>query len=207
MGRPSNTARRREEIVSGLLRAMARRGYERASVLEIAREAGLTPGLVHYHFSTKQEILLALVGRIGRLLEERFRRRLARAGSAPRPRLFAWIDAHVGLGPDADPAAMACWVAIGAEALRQSEVRKVYERAVAADMSLLRGLLRDVLRDERRSEERGVAMAAGLRAAVEGAYQLGCAAPGTIPRGSAAPMIRRMAEGLIAAEPRKRRSP
>jgi TetR/AcrR family transcriptional regulator, transcriptional repressor of bet genes len=207
MGRTSNTARRREEIVSGLLRVMARRGYERASVLEIAREAGLTPGLLHYHFSTKQEILLDLVARIGRLLEERLRLRLARAGSAPRPRLFAWIDAHVGLGPDADPAAMACWVAIGAEALRQPEVRKVYERAVAADVTFLRGLLRDVLRDERRSEERAVAMAAGLRAAVEGAYQLGCAAPGTIPRGSAAPMIRRMAEGLIAAEPRKRRSP
>ena len=205
MGRPSNTARRREEIVSGLLRAMSRRGYERASVQEIAREAGLSPGLVHYHFSTKQEVLLELVGRIGRLLGERFRRRLARAGSAPRPRLFAYLDAHVGLGPDADPGAMACWVAIGAEALRQPEVRKVYEREVAADVSILRGLLLDVLRSERRSEVRVVAMAAGLRAAIEGAYQLGCAAPATIPRGSAAPMLVRMAEGLIAAEPRKRR--
>ena len=207
MGRPSNTARRREEIVSGLLRAMARRGYERASVQEIAREAGLTPGLVHYHFSTKLEVLLELVARIGRLLGERFRRRLARAGSSPRPRLFAYIDAHVGLGPDADAHAMACWVAIGAEALRQPAVRKVYERAVASDLGGLRDLLRDVLRDEGRSEERVTAMAAGLRAAIEGAYQLGCAAPGTIPRGSAAPMLRRMAEGLIAAEPRRRRSP
>jgi len=207
MGRPSNTARRREEIVSGLLRVMARRGYERASVQEIAREAGLTPGLVHYHFSTKQEVLLELVGRIGRLLEERFRRRLARAGSGPRPRLHAYIDAHVGLGPDADAGAMACWVAIGAEALRQPEVRRVYERAIAADVSVLRDLLRDVLRAERRSEDRVVAMAAGLRASIEGAYQLGCAAPGTIPRGSAAPMLVRMADGLIAAEPRKGRSP
>lgn len=189
--------------MSALLRSMARRGYERSSVADIAGEAGLSPGLLHYHFSAKQEILLELVGRIGRLLEDRFRRRTARAGSRPRPRLFAYIDAHVGLGPDADANALACWVAVGAEALRQPEVREVYSRAVAADLDRLRGLLREVLRDERRSTEHLAAMASAIRAAIEGAYQLGCAAPGSIPRGSAAPMIRWMAEGLIAAQPRK----
>ena len=40
---------------------MADRGYERASVTAIAKAAGLTPGLVHYHFHNKKEILLALV--------------------------------------------------------------------------------------------------------------------------------------------------
>jgi TetR/AcrR family transcriptional repressor of bet genes len=207
MGRPSNTVRRRGEIAGGLLRVMARRGYEGASVQEIAREAGLTPGLIHYHFSTKLEILLELVGRVVRILEERFRRRLARAGSSPRSRLVAYIDAHVGLGADADPDAMACWVAIGAEAHRQPEVQRVYEHAVAEDVSILRGLLGDVLRAEGRSEDRVAAMAAGLRASIEGAYQLGCAAPGLIPPGSAAPMLQRMAEGLIEAEPRRRGTP
>ena len=47
MARPSNTEERRQQIVQGLLRVMAERGYERASIAEIARAAGLTPGLVH----------------------------------------------------------------------------------------------------------------------------------------------------------------
>ena len=50
MPRPSNTSERRKEIVSGLLHAMARRGYAETSMPEIARAAKLTPGLLHYHF-------------------------------------------------------------------------------------------------------------------------------------------------------------
>lgn len=207
MGRAGNSARRREQLVGGLLRTMARKGYGGASVADIALEARLAPGIVHYHFSSKQEILLGVVRRIEGLLRERFQRRLRRAGSRPRPRLFAYVDAHVGLGPDADPAALACWVSVGAEALRQPQVRAVYAQAVAADVDVLRGLLRDVLRDERRSLDRLGAMASGLRAAIEGAYLLGSAAPGVIPRGSAGPMIRRMAEGLIAAQPKTGRTP
>lgn len=53
MPRPSNTAERQEQIVLGLLEVMAERGYEKASVASIARAAELSPGLVHYHFQTK----------------------------------------------------------------------------------------------------------------------------------------------------------
>jgi len=202
MPRPSNTARRREEIVRGLLGVMAEHGYERTSVARIAEAAGLTPGLIHYHFDSKQEILLALVERIRRVIRERLERRLSRAGRDPRARLFAYIDAHLALGPDSDPGAMACWVAIGAEALRQPEVRKIYADALAQDLRVLEGLLRDLLSSEGRPARPARAMAAGLLAAIEGAYQLGCAAPGTIPRGSAAPMLKKMAEGLIEGQGR-----
>lgn len=203
MPRPSNTARRRQEIVHGLQRLMATRGYERTSVARIARAAGLTPGLIHYHFDSKQEILLALVERIRQVVRERLERRLSRAGRGTRARLFAYIDAHLALGPDSDPEAMACWVAIGAEALRQPEVRRIYAEALRQDLDVLEGLLRDLLASEGRSTHSAPAMAAGLLATIEGAYQLGCAAPGTIPRGSAAPMLRKMAEGLIGAQARR----
>ena len=59
MARPSNTDERRLQIMGALVKVMARRGYDGASVADIARAARLTPGLVHYHFKNKQEILLA----------------------------------------------------------------------------------------------------------------------------------------------------
>ena len=59
MSRTSNTEQRREQIVEGMIRVVAREGYERASVQEIARAAGLAPGLVHYHFRRKLDVLLA----------------------------------------------------------------------------------------------------------------------------------------------------
>jgi len=59
MARPSNTDERRLQIMGALVKVMAKRGYDGASVADIARAARLTPGLVHYHFKNKQEILLA----------------------------------------------------------------------------------------------------------------------------------------------------
>src|SRR5438874_2721246 len=119
MPRPSNTMVRRKEIVAGLLRAMARQGYAETSVPEIARAAGLTPGLLHYHFRSKKEILLGLINHIESVLQARIQGRVDQA-TGPRERLMAFLDAHVALGPDANPDAVACWVQIAAESLRDS---------------------------------------------------------------------------------------
>ena len=61
MPRTPNTAVRRRQIVDGLCRVMAREGYGHATVQAIAAEAGLAPGLIHYHFADKREILVELV--------------------------------------------------------------------------------------------------------------------------------------------------
>src|SRR5215207_4597951 len=107
MARPSNSEERRGQIVDGLLEVMARQGYAQATVAAIGKAAGLTPGLLHYHFETKQDILVALVEQLTGALALRVARRLEAAGEGPRARLHAFLDAYVGLGEDADPRAVA----------------------------------------------------------------------------------------------------
>lgn len=204
MARPSNTDVRRREIVQALAQVMARRGYDGASTVEIARAAGLAPGLVHYHFSTKEEILLALVEHLRRVVRGRFEKRVGPRSSA-NDRLAAFIDAHVALGPDADPAAMACWVSIAAEAVRRPDVKALYRRVANAQSAELRDIVGTALAEAGRSTARAASISAAILSAIQGAYQLGVAAPGVIPPGAAAPMIRRMAQGLIRGEPRSRR--
>jgi len=195
MPRPSNTEARRREIVEGLMAAMAQSGYSGASIQAIARAAGLTPGLVHYHFESKQEVLLALVEELSRRVRARYEARLA--GSAePWDRLRAFLDAHLALGQDADPRAVACWVAIGAEAVRLPEVRQVYEAAIAQQLETLQSLVREILVAEGRPTREARSLAAGLLAAIQGSYQLAVAA-GATPRGFAAPTLLRMARGLL----------
>jgi TetR/AcrR family transcriptional regulator, transcriptional repressor of bet genes len=197
MPRPTNTAERRSQIVRGLLRAMAEHGYGGASIQAVARAAGLTAGLVHYHFESKQQILIELVRNLSDGVHARYQRR---AGGARDPwtRVDAFIDAHLALGDDADPQAVACWVAIGAEALRQREVGQVYEAALRADLALLRGLVAAVLDQESIPRRHATRIAASLMAAVQGSYQL--AALGCLtPAGSAAASVRAMARGLVSA--------
>ena len=189
MARTSTSAPRRAQIVGALQSVMARHGYERATVQAIAAEAGLAPGLVHYHFKNKQEILVSLVATLAEVGQARFAHLVGDA-SAPEARLRAWIEARLGLGDGAAPEVVAAWVMIGAEAVRQPEVREAYGRAVAAELALLTGLLADCLRERGRAEEDSSAearrLAAGVLALMEGAYQLACAAGDVMPQGYAA---------------------
>lgn len=191
MARPSNAAERRAQIVGGLMRVIARKGYAGATVPSIARAAKLAPGLVHYHFRSKEDILLALFERLRDTLDARYARRLALRSDRPRARLLAYLDAHLALGDDADPAALAAWVAVAAEAVRRPALGALYRRALEHRHRILADLLR------RARVRRAPALAGMLLAAVEGAFHLGVAAPGVVPPGSAAPTLRRIAERMI----------
>jgi TetR/AcrR family transcriptional repressor of bet genes len=201
VSRASNTAERRRQIVDGLLDVMAREGYDGASIQAIGKAAGLAPGLVHYHFETKQDVLIGLVEALSERLEERYRTRAADARDA-EGHLDALIDAHVALGRDADPRAVAVWNAISAEAVRQPKVRALYRAALARSFSEMRKLVRLCLLAEKRSTRHAGRIAAGLLSTIEGAYRIAAAAPRGLPRGYAAPVVRRMARSLILAEPR-----
>jgi TetR/AcrR family acrAB operon transcriptional repressor len=45
------------QIVQAAIRVLARQGYAGTSLLDIAREAGMSKGAVHYHFPTKEALL------------------------------------------------------------------------------------------------------------------------------------------------------
>lgn len=197
-GRPKNTAARREQIVEGLLDVIAERGYEGASIIEIARAAAVAPGGVHYHFKTKQDVLIALAARLGDTLKRDWEQRFAATNGEPATRLDAFIDAHLALGDDADARAVVAWVVIAAESVRRPDVRAAYTAVVAQRLATLRVLCADCLRTSQGSARGAAAAAAAILAAIEGAYALATAAPDAIPTGSAAPTVRTMARALVS---------
>ncbi len=62
-------ARRREQILAAASRIFARQGYHRTTVRQVAREAGIADGTIYLYFRSKQELLLALLGKLGRVGE------------------------------------------------------------------------------------------------------------------------------------------
>lgn len=201
MGRTSMSKERRLQIVQSLQKVMATRGYEKASVKVIASEAGLNSGLVHHYFANKQEILFSLIELLGQRLQERYEEHLSASSTEPQERLFGFIDAFVGLGPRVDLEAVACWVAIGSEAIRQTEVQEIYRSFLNKTFEQLKLLLTEVLASEGRQIGQVTNMASGLLAAIEGSYKLAMAVPGLTPTGFAAPTLKQMALGLIAQQP------
>ena len=62
MARPAkNFAENRRRLVRAAFEVFSRRGYRAATMKDIAREARLTPTAIYHYFSSKDEILLAVV--------------------------------------------------------------------------------------------------------------------------------------------------
>jgi TetR/AcrR family transcriptional repressor of bet genes len=199
-GRPPVGAERRADIANALLQVMAKTGYAKATVAAIARAARVSPALVHHHFADKHQVLVSLVERLVAGAEARLSARLEEAGDNPHRRLAGFVEAYVGLGPDANARAVAAWVVIGAEALRDVQVRALYRAAIARALARAKDLVSARLAAEGRPTRNAGVIAAAIIAAVEGAYRVTAAAPGLLPVGFAAPTLRRTIDGLIAAE-------
>ena len=52
---------RRARIVGAARKLLAEEGYDRVTMKEVAREAGVAQGLIHYYFSGKDEILVEVL--------------------------------------------------------------------------------------------------------------------------------------------------
>jgi TetR/AcrR family transcriptional repressor of bet genes len=197
MPRPSNTAERRVQIARALLQVMAKTGFAGASVADVAKVAKIAPGLVHYHFKNKLEILLVAIDELARDYDARLDRRLAEARGRPEDELRSFIDAHLRLGGDADPDSLACWIDISGEALREPRVKKAFAKVLAESAARLSEILK-------RGKAAGVfscdepdAAAAAMVATIQGYYVIGATAREVIPRGSAAGALLSMCSGLV----------
>jgi TetR/AcrR family transcriptional repressor of bet genes len=197
MPRPSNTEERRAQITSALMKVMASRGYDGASVLEIAKAARLTPGLVHYHFKNKQQILLAALQDLVARHDANLETSLSAAGADPAAQVEAFIDFHLGLGADADPEALACWILLSGEALREPKIRVEFERALESTAKRLAKLMRAGVEKRAFRCDCVDAAAGALVATIQGYFVLAATARPLIPKGSAAKCAKLMATGLL----------
>ena len=196
MPRSSNRAQRREEIANALMKVMAEKGYEGAALSDVAAEAGLTQGLIHYHFKDKMEILLEAQ----RMLMTRHLVALgaaAHSAGSPARQVAAFIDFHLGLGAAKDPEALACWITLIGEAIRHQAVRDDFEKITGSLAEMLAAIVKQGISDKQfRCNDPSVASAA-LVAAIQGYLVLAATARSVIPKGSAAASCKSMADGLL----------
>lgn len=197
MTRASNTDDRRAQIVDALITVMAKHGYDGASIGDIARKAGLAPGLVHYHFDNKLEILLEAVRKLAAEHDRALDAALIDVAD-PRRALATFVDVHLGLGAHANPTALACWVLIIGESLREKRVRAEVDLVLARltmriNDILMRGITAKVFNCD------ADAAAAGILATIQGYFTLAATSRALIPVGTAASTTLTMIEGLVGA--------
>ena len=92
MARRSVAEKRRKQILMGLFLAANERGLLECSLADVARHAGVSKGILHYYFESKEQMLAALVQAVER---EHLPRLLASFDTIDDPverlRTFIWF--------------------------------------------------------------------------------------------------------------------
>ncbi len=88
-GKKESEVLRREQIVQAAFRVAAREGLEQLTIRLVAAEAGLSAGLVFFHFESKETLLLAL---LDWLLDSLFEPWEASENMSPTDRLLALLQ-------------------------------------------------------------------------------------------------------------------
>lgn len=173
MGRPSNRDERRAEIIRAFSRVLANHGFAGATIAAVAQEAGITPGLIHHHFSNKEELLTTLL----QALMATFRSRVAAYEEGGDP-LLAYIDGALALDDTADVTAARCWVGLFAEAVRNPALFKRFRRLIDTEIEAIQRRSNYDLSDQ----DAGAVLAFVIGSLVVGAFAprktAGFAAPG-----------------------------
>lgn len=181
--------------------AMAKKGYDGASIGDIGKAARLTPGLIHYHFRDKLDVLAALASQLSKESTSTLRQHLATLSPGPAQALSAIIDFYLGLGTTAKPEVLACWIAFSGEALRHKSIKEAFEATLADIQHIIREQIEAGVREkvfDRKTEPEAVA--AALVALIQGYFVLAGTARALIPKGSAARTAKQMLQGALGAK-------
>lgn len=105
---------RREQLIDATIRAIAENGLSNVTLNKVASRAGLTAGMVNFHFQSKQELLHATLARIASEYREACEAAVAAAGTSPAAGLMALVrasfDPHI-----ASTEKLAVWYAFWGE--------------------------------------------------------------------------------------------
>lgn len=160
---------RRELILAGATELLAERGYEGASMGEIARAGGVTAAVIYDHFSSKAELAIvlltreteALLGFVASALDEAPEAEPAALMRAGVDAFFAYVEEHrfawrlLFRDPPSDPEVAAAY-------------RQLNERATAGIAVFLRSGDPGVLGSYSDPEQAAEIFAEGLKAAQNG---------------------------------------
>jgi AcrR family transcriptional regulator len=119
--RSERRARTRAQLLDAAARVYARRGFDGATLDEVAEEAGFTKGAVYDHFGSKEKLLLALLDeRLSAQIAEQIALFDPSTETSERPRVGAdrWM-AELEEDPDAFRLFVEAWV----HAQRDEELR------------------------------------------------------------------------------------
>ena len=92
-GRKASKETRRLQLIEATIDSLAKRGYSETTMADVADGAGLSRGIVNFHFESKEKLLVATLQHMADEYSTHWRAALLKAGSEPANQLRALVVA------------------------------------------------------------------------------------------------------------------
>lgn len=92
-GRKASKEMRRQQLIEATIDSLARRGYSETTLADVADGAGLSRGIVNFHFESKDNLLIATLQFMAEEYADHWSAALEKAGPQPAGRLWALVQA------------------------------------------------------------------------------------------------------------------
>jgi len=184
---------RRQALIDATIECLKRYGHDGLSIRTISAQAGVSVGLINHHFPNKDELVAAAYRHINAELIVGMQAAVARAGTSPRARMRAFLEAWFS-APSLDADALAVWVVFWGLYRHSRLIQRVHRETYQGYVNLLRSMLAELLPPARAlrstGARRGVRAvpsapvdlrlaAIGLTALLDGLWLEWCLEPGT----------------------------
>lgn len=92
-GRKASKETRRLQLIEATIDSLARRGYSDTTLADVADGAGLSRGIVNFHFESKEKLLVATLQHMADEYAQHWRGALQKAGDDPARKLWGLVAA------------------------------------------------------------------------------------------------------------------
>jgi AcrR family transcriptional regulator len=143
-GKKASEESRREQIVQAAFRVAMREGLEQMTIRQVAAEAGLSNGLVFFHFKSKEVLLLTL---LDHLLAALFETWPVPENVSPARQLLSWFQAdlqdlsHYEQGHDELQLFFSYWALAAHDSAIAERMRDALERSRQALLPLAQAVI------------------------------------------------------------------
>ncbi|NNJ65164.1 MAG: transcriptional regulator BetI [Xanthomonadales bacterium] len=134
--RTAPKAERQQQLIDATIRSVARHGLSDTTTATVAREAGLSVGIINLHFQSKDRLLMETLRYLSEQYREAWEKAVAKAGDSPADKLAAMVAVDFR-PPLCNRDQLAVWFAFWGESKSRPTYRKLCaerDRAYRAEM-------------------------------------------------------------------------
>jgi TetR/AcrR family transcriptional regulator, transcriptional repressor of bet genes len=186
---------RRAELIAATLQSLAECGPGAASVRDVAKRAGVSPGLLRHHFGSFSNLLAEAYGQVVARVDVALDGAIRDAGDGAEARMQAFLEASFS-EVIVNGELLSAWLAFWSLVRVDPEIAAKHGETYVAYRLRLERLLEDLAQARGRQLDLRHA-AIGLSALLDGLWLELCLDPDSYSRAEAVTIARRWVEALI----------